>query len=199
MGSIISYVFDKFKDFFKGIFNIDKYITPFKRIFYDINIYLLIPIITKLILPFFISNLSLTETVLLKAFVGILSFMLTNLLDTAKAVDCNNDNTNIVNFIFRILNDSIIQYGFASLLPFVADLIPVVDEFVIALEEIPIIGLFVSLILWFIGYIVGLLLIQFTEGDSDDICSGSISFIKIFLSILALGIVFGSELIGTIL
>lgn len=169
-----------------------------KSVVSNLSIYTLIPLVTKIILSFAAPNLSFATELITRLLVGIISFMFANILQTVREESCNEQNTNVVNFLIKTAYDAIIQYGGAYIIPKVLKFIPILGMILRVLTMLPIIGNLMDILLWIVGFGIAFWFTNVSEGKSDKVCSGSISAFKKKVGNISLVIVVIFEFLNSI-
>ncbi len=153
----------------------------------DLNIYMSIPVITKILLIFILDNLSLSKQVKFKLGIGIFSFLFSNMLRIVLEKTCTFDNTNTISLTFKSLFDSFIQYGGAFILPTILKFIPILGMIITILTNLPIIGNLFDFLLWIGGYGLAYWLIhRFDSSSSNTFCRGEMGFMKKTIGVISI-------------
>ena len=175
------------------------------------NKFNLIPIITRIFIFFVIGKLSFGNQIKYKLLLSLLSFFVANMLKLSFPSDpkdkCTSENTKPIGAAIEQLLNSIIQYGFAFLIPKLFIFIPVVGLLLRGATKIPILGGIVDFIYWILGFrfgntvttsgfkLFGLIPIGETDGSG---CSGKIGFMKKFIAFLCFLAILFIEVFGSV-
>lgn len=170
-----------------------KYKDHLKSIFFNVNKYTLIPIIIKLLLDIFSKNLPLEYIILLRLALGFTSILFSNLLQIIREEPCPKDIS-----AFKIIGKqsyiSFMQYAGGYIIPTLAilalDLIGI-GELIVAGEHTPIVGHFIQLGMWIVGFSISTWLAGLSNFGNK--CSDEITRSNNIVGILAIVSVIGYE------
>lgn len=164
-----------------------------KTIFFNVNMYTIIPIIIKILLDIFSKSLPLVYNIVLRFLMGSLSIIFANMLQIIREEDCKKD-TSALKILINQIYVSFIQYAGAYILPtiiiFLLDFIGVGETIMVG-EEIPIIGHFVQLLFWIVGFSISTWITNITGMNNK--CSGHLTSINHYMGIAAIIAVIGYE------
>jgi hypothetical protein len=164
-----------------------------KEIFFNINKFTLIPIIIKLLLDIFGIHLPLTYNIILRLSLGIISILFSNLLELIETEKCTKDSST-KDIIKREIYISYIKYAGAYILPviiiFLLDFIGI-GELIMVGEHTPLIGHFIQLFIWTIGYSFSSWIVKKANFGSK--CSTDLTKRKRNIGILSIIFVIGYE------
>ena len=164
-----------------------------KSIFFNVNKYTLIPIMIKLLLDIFSKDLPLEYIILLRLALGFISILFSNLLQIIVEEPCPKD-INAFKIIGKQSYISFMQYAGGYIIPTLAilalDFIGI-GELIVAGEHTPIIGHFIQLAIWIVGFSVATWLTGLSNFGNK--CSDQISRSNNVIGILAIVSVIGYE------
>ncbi len=165
-----------------------------KDVLTGLDMYMAIPVATKIILMFILSNYWITQQVMYTLIIGILSFFFSNMFYLINNSVCTFENTNLFGVIIKAILDSFLQYGAAFFIPGLIKFIPILGMIVRILTNLPFyLGDVVEFILWIVGYSIAYSLSKGGSNDNET-CKGGASKFKRIISIMAIIYVLFKEL-----
>lgn len=157
-----------------------------------IDWFMIIPIITKFLSYFLFNNFSIVKRTIFTVSIVLFSVLLSNILHFLHRDDCK-ENKNMSHITFRTLIDSCIEYGLGTATVSLTKFIPVVGEFIMIGERLPLIGTVFKEILWSIGYGLAYVLNNMWSNIESNICTSSPSTFRIVLGVVLIVYAFFNE------
>ena len=154
-----------------------------------IDIYMWIPIVTRVILLFILTNFP-GSSLLFKLLITTSSLLFANMLSLVNKRKCTSENSSTFGLLQKSLYDAFLQYGCALLSPIIIKYLPIIGPVIKLLAKLPLIGGFIELLLWICGYAFMYILINLYDGNftynDAEFCAGGIGWFKHILSIISI-------------
>jgi hypothetical protein len=165
-----------------------------------LDIYILIPIIFRFILIFFMAQIGLPGGVLLQAVLIFAAIFITNFIRVLTKESCKPFSDGFGGKLVKEMSDSMIEYAAGVLLLFSTKFIPVVGgifewlrNFPLPLPVIGDISQVIDSAVWSIGLVCGYMIINMIDVNYysvNEACTGKIGLIRIIISIIAFAVAF---------
>ncbi len=157
------------------------------------NLFMLIPVIFRLILIIVLTQLGKPGGILLQTGLVIASLFVTNILSTMNQERCKNVESDILGTINKSGSDSMVQYASGVLLSFAVSYIPYLGGFLKGLDiiDVPYLADIVKSIIWSLGMIGGFVFVNMLDSNyatDTTVCKGRIPMIRTIISIVVFAV-----------